>query len=177
MKQKLIFTAAVTGWALALTIHLLTFAGIAVNAGYYGFLFVGIFPLWYYAILKVRDNRNLDRYDEYSFWQRLNPILYFKRLFRNAPTWFRIVAVTCFYGAVISGWISQSHKHGDPGIQNGQYVLLYQGHLMKIITETEYNYAKIIDVRMWTGVIIGFYAFASAMVYPPIQSDLAKSNS
>jgi len=64
-----------------------------------------------------------------------------------------------------------SHKHGDPGIQNGQYVLLYQGHLIKIITETEYNYAKAIDVRMMTGVIIGFYAFASGMVYPAKQAE------
>lgn len=166
--QKPLFYLAIAGWTLGLIVHLFSLADVDVTdkVPFIWVLHLGIFVVWLPAVLKLRKDEELKAYQQSDFWSRMNPLGFYKIIFRHTPTWLIIIAIGGFFYAMINFWLFMDSHLGTPDIKDGQYVIQYRGELVKILTEQEYIHYKANEVRGFSGHWLVFYGFAAAILYP-----------
>lgn len=165
--KKFLFYFALTGWTLGLTVHLLSLADIDVTekAPFIWLLHIGIFIVWIPVVLDLKDNEELQVYKESGTPNRMDPIKFYKIVFKETPTWMSIIAIGGFFYAFINFMLFVSSQTGTPEIKDGQYILQDHGQLIKTITLQEYHHYKANEVRGFSGHWILFYGVATALLY------------
>lgn len=165
--KKILFYFALTGWILGLLVHILSLADIDVTktVPFVWLLHVGIFVVWLPVILDLRKNEELQEYQQSGMLNRMNPIKFFKIIFKETPTWLVIIVVAGFFYAIINFMLFLASQGGTPSIKDGQFILQNRGQLIKTLTEQEYNHYKANVIRGFSGHWILFYGVATAVLY------------
>ncbi len=170
MNKNILFYIAACGWIIGLTAHLLSVADIDVTSRvpFIWVLHVGIFVVWLPVVLKLKDDKELKEYKNTSFVNRLNPFSFYKIIFKNAPSWMSVLAIICFYYAIVNFilFILDADALGGANIRDGKYVLENRGKFIRNITEEEYHHAKAAMLRGFSGHWLVFYGFAATILYP-----------
>lgn len=168
--KKTIFYFAVSGWMLALIVHLLTLTGVDINssAPYVWALHIGIFAVWLPAILMLRNDEELRTFQQLQKQRstRTNPFRIYKIMFRHTPVWLTIIALGGFLYAFVNMVFLMPSQPGVADIQNGQYVLHNHGHLIRTLTAQEYHHIQATVVRGFSGHWLAFYGMATAILFP-----------
>ena len=167
MKNFLFYFAA-TGWTLGLIVHLLSIADFDVTEKVpivWG-LHIGIFAVWIPAVLNLRSNEELKSYRQTNMRNRMNPIGFYKIIFRQTPTWLIIIAMGSFVYAFINFMLFMGSQSGVADIKEGQYILQNHGLIIKTLTEQEYHHFKANEVRGFSGHWLAFYGIAAAILFP-----------
>ena len=166
--KKYLFYFAVTGWVLGLIVHLLSLADVDITekAPFVWGLHVGIFVVWFPAILELKNNEELKTYQHSGILKRMNPFGFFKIIFKQTPAWLSIIAIGCFFYAIINFMLFMTSQPGVPDIKDGQYILQNHGHLIKTLTEQEYHHYQANTVRGFSGHWLAFYGLAAAVLFP-----------
>jgi hypothetical protein len=100
-----------------------------------------------------------------TFWPVLSPMQQYRMFFAPLPIHARWAVVGCFIYAILNFtlfFFSAATFDGTPAIQDGQYVLLTHGpngeqHVMRVITEEEYNWREARIFRAFSGHWMIFY--------------------
>jgi len=165
--KKFLFYFALTGWTLGLTVHLLSLADIDVTekAPFIWLLHIGIFIVWIPVVLDLKNNEELQAYKQSGMTNRMNPIEFYKIVFKETPTWMSIIAIGGFFYAFINFMFFMSSQSGTPDIKDGQYILQNHGQLIKTLTLQEYHHYKANEVRGFSGHWILFYGVATAVLF------------
>lgn len=165
--KKILFYFALTGWTLALIIHLISLVGIDLTEkiSFIWILHIGIFIVCIPAGFDLKKNQELKDYQHSSILNRMNPIGYFKIIFKDTPTWIAIIAICGFFYAFINFSSFIASQDGTPDIKDGQFVLLNHGQLIKTLTKQEFHHYKANEVRGFSGHWILFYGLATALLY------------
>lgn len=163
-----LFWIAVTGWTLALLVHILSIFDVDVQgkAPYVWLLHIGIFVVYVPAILSLRKNTRFKTFESSGTPNRIGPFGLFKALFERAPSWMVVIVVAGLFYAFVNFLVSMGSLPGTPAVKDGQYYLHNHGHWMRNITEREYRHYKAATVRGFSGHWIAFYGLAAAMLYP-----------
>jgi len=166
--KKFLFYFAVTGWTLGLIVHLLSLADIDIKdkVPFIWVLHIGIFVVWLPTVFDLNKNEELREYQQSGSLNKMNPVEFYKIIFRQTPTWLTIIAIGGFFYAIINFMLFMTSQHGTPGIQDGQYILHNHGQLLKTLTEQEYHHFKANEVRGFSGHWIAFYGIAAAVLFP-----------
>jgi hypothetical protein len=174
--KKYLFYLALTGWILGLLVHILSLADIDVTetVPFVWLLHIGIFVVWLPVILDLKKNEELQEYQQSGMLNRINPVGFYKIIFRETPTWMAIFVVAGFFYALFNFMLFFASQGGTPSIKDGQYILQNHGQLIKTLTEQEYHHYKANEVRGFSGHWILFYGFATAVLYK--FSGLTKRN-
>ncbi len=169
--KKFLFYFAITGWILGLTVHLLSLVDIDVTqkAPFIWLLHIGIFIVWIPVVLDLKNNEELQVYKQSGMSNRMNPLEFYKIVFKETPTWMSIIAIGGFFYAFINFLLFISSQSGTPDIKDGQYILQNHGQLIKTITLQEYHHYKANEVRGFSGHWILFYGVATAILYKFIR--------
>ena len=169
--NKTLFYVAVTGWSLALLVHLLSLADVDVRdtVPFVWVLHLGIFVVWLPAVLALKKNEELKAYKQSGFANTLNPFGFFNIIFKQTPNWMKVIAIVGFYYAVVNFMLSMSSASGTPILRDGQYLLENHGQFIRTLTEQEYNHIKANHVRGFSGHWICFYGIAAAILFPFAQ--------
>jgi hypothetical protein len=165
--KKYLFYFALTGWTLGMLVHILSLADIDVTekVPFVWLLHIGIFVVWVPVVLDLKKNEELQEYQQSGMLNRMNPIGFFKILFKETPTWMTIIAGAGFFYALINFMLFIASQGGTPDIKDGQFILHNHGQLIKILTEQEYHHYKANEVRGFSGHWILFYGIATAVLY------------
>jgi hypothetical protein len=165
--MKFLFYFALTGWTLGLLVHLLSLADIDVTefVPFVWVLHIGLFVVWIPAVLDLKNNEELQEFQQGDFLQRMNSFAYFKIVFKNTPTWMTIIAIGSFFYAGLNFLLFMTSQLGTPDIKDGHFVLQNHGQLIKNLTEQEYHHYKANEVRGFSGHWILFYGVATAILY------------
>ncbi len=165
--KKVLFYFALSGWTLALIVHLISLADIDISGKipYVWILHIGIFVVWIPVVFDLIKNEELKDYKQSSVLNRMNPIGYFKIIFKETPTWIIIIAICGFVYASINFSLFMTSQIGTPDISEGQYILHNHGQLIQTLTEQEYHHYKANEVRGFSGHWILFYGVATALLY------------
>lgn len=163
MKKYLFYVAAI-GWGLSLLIHLLALADIDVTASipFVWLLHVGVFVVWLPVVLELRKEQDLQNG---SFLNRMNPMSFFKTVFKGTPSWLVIMSAAGFFYAMINFLLFMQSQTGVPALKEGQYILHNHGQLIKTLSEAEYHHYKANEVRGFSGHWIAFYGLATAVLF------------
>jgi hypothetical protein len=174
--KKILFYLALTGWTLGLLVHILSLLGIDVNetVPFVWLLHIGIFVVWLPVVLDLKKNTELQEYQQSGMLKKMNPIGFFKIIFKETPTWMTIIAVAGFFYAFINFMLFLATQSGTLDVKDGQYILQNHGQLIKILTEQEYHHYKANEIRGFSGHWILFYGVATAVLYK--FSGLTKQN-
>lgn len=165
MIKKILFFLAVTGWALGVTVHLLSLADVDVarKAPYVWLLHMGIFVVWIPAVFELRKDKEIQAYQQSNGANRGSSL---KIIFRNTPAWLRTIAIGGFIYALINFLLFAISQQGSPDIRDEQYFLQSHGHFIRNLTEQEYQHYKANEVRGFSGHWIAFYGIAAAALFP-----------
>ncbi|MCU0350347.1 MAG: hypothetical protein MUF43_05880 [Flavobacterium sp.] len=174
--KKYLFYFALTGWTLGIIVHMLSLADIDVTekVPFVWFLHFGIFVVWIPVVLDLKKNEELQQYQQSGMPNRMNPIKFFKIIFKETPTWMIIIAGAGFFYASINFTLFISSQIGTPDVKDGQFILHNHGQLIKTLTEQEYHHYIANEVRGFSGHWIFFYGIATAVLYK--YSGLTKQN-
>jgi hypothetical protein len=165
--KKYLFYFALTSWILGLLVHILSLAAVDVEekVPFTWLLHFGIFIVWFPVVLDLVKNEELQEYKQSKKQNRMNPIVFLKILFKETPTWMKVIALAGYFYAMINFMLFFTSQGGTPSIKDGQYILHNHGRLIKILTEQEYHHFKANVVRVFSGHWILFYGVATAYLY------------
>ncbi|MGV8118980.1 MAG: hypothetical protein AB2L14_04365 [Candidatus Xenobiia bacterium LiM19] len=160
MKKMLIvplLILALAGFTLSLLAHILSFFDVDVQSEYpyVWLLHIGIFVVFIPAILFLKKRRQNDI------------------LARTSPA-FRVLAFALFIYAFFNFFFTIFLlKQGgcNPVSENGTYYLKNKGHIVREISENEYEKQRAYDVRLFSGHWMIFYLFGAAMLYTAIKEE------
>ncbi|HYV92581.1 MAG TPA: hypothetical protein VE978_12375 [Chitinophagales bacterium] len=174
--KKYLFYFALTGWILGIIVHLLSLADIDVTekVPFVWLLHIGIFVVWIPIVLDLKNNQELREYQQSRLRNRMNPVGFFKIVFKDTPAWMALAAIGGFFYMGINFMLFIASQSGGPEIKDGQYILESHGQFIKTLTEQEYHHYKANEVRGFSGHWIFFYGFATAVLYK--FSGLTKNN-
>ena len=166
--KKYLFYIAVVGWTLGLTVHLSSLADYDVGEKFpfVWILYIGIFVVWLPTILELRKNEALKEYQKSGMLNRMNPVGFYKIIFKNTPTWLAGIGIGGLFYAFINFALFIASQHGTPDIKDEHYVLQSHGQLVKILTEQEYHHYKANEVRGFSGHWLAFYGLSAAVLFP-----------
>ena len=91
---------------------------------------------------------------------------HYSSVFPNAPAWFVYTVLLSFPYFIINFILFAINTHGDPGIENGKYILSYQGKFLKAISENEYHHFKAVRLGLITAPFIVIYSILVAILWP-----------
>jgi hypothetical protein len=162
--RKFLFYFAATGWTLGLIVHLTALIGdydLSRPIPFIWVLHIGIFVVWLPTIWELRKNQELK-----DFKTRLNPVTFFKAMFKNTPTWLATIGIVGSIYAIINFKLFMASQPGVPDFRDGQYILHSHGQLIKTLTEQEYYHYLANQTRGFSGHWIAFYGIAAAVLFP-----------
>lgn len=162
--KKFLFYFAATGWSLGLIVHLTALIGdydIGRSIPFVWVLHLGILVVWLPTILEFQKNQELR-----TLKSKLNPIAFFRIIFKDTPTWLSVIAIAGFVYMVVNFQLFMGSQPGVPELQDGQYILHDHGQLIKTITKQEYDHYLANQMRGFSGHWIGFYGIAAAVLFP-----------
>ncbi len=164
--KKLIFYFAVIGWALGLTVHLLSLADFDTTAKYpfIWLLHAGIFIVWFPAVYNLSKSEELKTFRQSA--TLTNSLGFYKIVFRHTPRWLIIIAAAGFVYTIVNFMLFMVTQHGSPDMKDGHYILQDHGKLIKILTEHEYHHYRANEVRAFSGHWLAFYGMAAALLFP-----------
>ncbi|MES2812013.1 MAG: hypothetical protein V4670_06040 [Bacteroidota bacterium] len=165
--KKYLFYFALTGWTLGLFVHVLSLADFDVTEKipFVWLLHIGIFIVWLPVVLDLKNNEELQEYKQSGTVNRMNPIDFFKIVFKDTPTWMSVIAIGGFFYAFINFLLFMTSQGGTPEMRDGLYILHNHGQLIKTLTEQEYHHYKANELRGFSGHWILFYGIATAFLY------------
>lgn len=165
--KKYLFYFALVGWFLGLLVHSLSLADIDVSdkVPFVWLLHIGVFVVWIPVVFNLRKNDGLQEYQQLGMLSRMNPVGFFKIIFKETPTWMVIIAMAGFFYALINFALFASSQVGTPDIKEGQFILQNHGKFIKALTEQEYHHYKANELRGFSGHWILFYGIATAVLY------------
>ena len=166
--RTVLFWAAVTGWIMALIVHLLSVFDIGVEEKipYIWGLHIGIFLIWVPTIIILKKSGAFSAFEVSGMQKAGSPIRFFKFLSERAPYWVVVIAAAGLAYAVVNFFIFFFAQTGTPAVRNGQYYLHNHGQWIRNITEQEYHHYKAATIRGFSGHWIAFYGMAAALLYP-----------
>jgi len=176
MKNTFSYIAA-AGLILSIVVHLLSLFGIDVSGPvpFVWMLHLGIFVVWFPAILELRKNQEIK---EIKAKSGINPIKFYSTIFKGIPKplmYFMIFILV--YATLNFFFFMKFSGGGGPGIQNGKYVIENHGTILKEITESQYFSMKANEIRGFSGVWMVFYSFALGILWPKTQTEKNAVNS
>jgi hypothetical protein len=161
--KKYLFYFAISCLTLALGVHLLSIVGIDVNETFpfIWLLHIGIFIVWIPVIMETKKNKELQE----SKGSKLKQSEFYNVLFNGAPNWMRMIAMGCFFYAILNFFLFTFSQGGTPSIKDGEYILQNHGTLIKTLTKEEYHHFKANEVRGFSGHWILFYGVATVALF------------
>jgi hypothetical protein len=129
-------------------------------------LHIGIFAVWLPTVFLLKKNEELKTYHQRGILKNTNPFAIFRIIFRQTPTWLKVIAILGFFYAVINFIMFMATQSGVADIKDGQYILHNHGQLIRILTEQEYHHFKANELRGFSGHWLAFYGPAAAVLFP-----------
>jgi hypothetical protein len=174
--KRALFYFALAGWLLGILVNVLSLLDIDVTekAPFIWLLHIGIFVVWIPAVLDLRENQELKDYMQSGILNQMNPIGFYKIIFKDIPTWIILLALGGFFYAGINFILFISSQEGTASIKDGQFVLQNHGQLVRILTKQEYHHYSANEVRGISGHWILFYGMATGILFK--YSGLTKKN-
>jgi hypothetical protein len=166
--RKFLFYFAITGWTLGLIVHLLSLADndITDKVPFVWVLHIGILVVWIPVVLDLKKNEELKAFQQSGMMNRMNPVGFFKIIFKQTSAWLTVFAIGGFIYAFVNFMFFMASQNGTLGIEDGQYILHNHGQLIKTLTEQEYHHYRANEVRGFSGHWIAFYGLATAVLFP-----------
>ena len=161
--KNYVFIAAIVGWAISVLIQVLCLAGYVPVAKVQGVWIIHVASLIVFGYAIWYNNNFRKPYD--SDGENFLVSLY-KKYFKGLPVWVGVLGVICFYYAPINFFLSMQHVPASISVVDGQYVFGHRGHIVKILTLDEYNFALLQRLRMFSGNWIAFFSLATVLLYP-----------
>jgi hypothetical protein len=156
--RQLFFVIAVAGWVTGLSVHILAVCGIDVGGPVWG-LHVGAIAVFIpFVIVLKAENPN-----QHEF--RSSPKEFYRKIFKYAPNWMRILAVAGFIYAFFNFFYFFLNHDGDISLEAGKYVVKKHGRFLRYATEEEYIASKPLMLRGFSGHWIAFYGIAAAGLF------------
>jgi hypothetical protein len=165
--KKYLFYFALSCWIIGILIHVLSIADINVaeKMPLVWLLHVGIFAVWIPVVLDLRNNQEVQVFQQEAKQVKTSSFGLFKIIFEEIPKWITILAVCGFFYAGINFVLFMFSQVGTAVIKDGQYILSSHGKLIKTITEQEYHHFKANELRGFSGHWIAFYGIATAILF------------
>lgn len=165
--KKFLFYFALIGWLLGLLVHVLSITGIDVaeKAPFVWFLHIGIFVVGIPVVFELKKNEELQQYQQSARLNGINPIEFFRIIFKETPIWMTIIAGIGFIYAFINFALFFFSQEGTASIIDGQYILENHGEQIKTLTKQEYHHFKATELRGFSGHWILFYGVATALLF------------
>lgn len=161
-----VFIAAVTGWAISVLIHTLCFIGYVPVAKVGVIWVIHIATLFTFGYATWYTNKQREQNDNED--SKPGIVSLFKKYFKGLPLWVGVLGVFCFYYAPVNFFLSMQHLPASISVIDGQYVLGNRGHIVKILTLDEYNYALLQRLRLFSGNWIAFFSLTIMLLYPRV---------
>jgi len=160
MKKMLIvplLILALAAFILSLLAHILSFFDVDVQSEYpyVWLLHIGIFVIFIPAIMFLKKRQQSE-------------------ILARTPPAFRVLAIALFIYAFFNFFftIFVLKKGGcNPVSENGTYFLKNKGHIVREISENEYEKQRAYDVRLFSGHWMVFYLFGAGMLYTAIKEE------
>lgn len=160
--KKAIFFVAVTGWTLALAVHLTAAIGhYDLSEAFPGIfvLHLGIFVVWLPTLF--------DLYRREALLHARKPRRFpLTLVIQNTPKWLIAAMVMCIVYAVVNWVWSMGSMQVGAHFENGVYSIQHHGQIMRVITEAEYHEAQANATRGISGHWLLFYGLAATIMYP-----------
>jgi len=148
---------ALAGFTLSLLAHILSFFNVDIQSEYpyVWLLHIGIFVVFIPAIIFQKKGQNND---------------IFKSIPLNLKTLVTVLFIYAFFNFFFTIFVL---KQGgcNPVSENGTYYLKNKGHIVREISETEYEKQRAYDVRLFSGHWMLFYLFGAAMLYTTMKEE------
>lgn len=146
-----LFYFAVTGWTIGLIVNLISIAEIDITVKIHFLwiwvLTIGTFIVWLPIVFELKNNEELIALKQSNTLTRINPFIYLKITFKNAPTWLTIISILGFFYATSSTNLnSLKSQKGIADIIDGKYSIQSHGQII-ILTEQEYHQHKANEIR------------------------------
>jgi hypothetical protein len=161
--------AAAAGFLLAAVVHVAALLGHDVEARFpqAGLLHLGIFVVFIPFIVFARQELG-NQPDLFQFSA-------------SVPRWAATVAAIIMVYAVANFFLSMAHTQGgSPTVENGKYLLIDHGKLIRELTVAEYHALKADVTRRFSGHWLMFYFISAAYLLfgkrpgLPVQSQPAR---
>lgn len=167
--KKFLYYFAMAGWGLALAFILLTFGNIDVaeKLRFIWVLHIGVLVVWIFIILMLRKNKEKSEIAQAERGSSFNILPFIRKLTGDAPVWLRTMAISSVVFMFVNFLLFVLTQHGSPAIMKGEFVLHSHGNVIRILTEREYLYYRANELRAFSGLWLGFYGLAAAILYPP----------
>lgn len=93
--KKILFSIAAVGWTSSVIVHLMaiTAGDITEKYPFVMGLHVGVFVVWVPMFLYLNKDKDYKQLQQSVFLQRSNPFATFEIMFKNAPTYLKLVAI------------------------------------------------------------------------------------
>jgi len=137
--KKILFSIACLGWISSVTVHIMSITEGDITEKYplvMG-LHAGVFVVWIPMFLYLNKDKDFKQLQQAGFLQRSNPFATFEVMFKNAPTYLKIIA--------IAGFIYVPINFMMPALEPD---------------------VKVNTGRLFSGHWIAFYGVALASLYP-----------
>ena len=170
--KKFFYCFAIAGWSLALAFILLTFANIelAEKLRFIWIMHIGVLVVWIFIIIMLRNNKEKSEIPHAERPSSFNIFPSIRALTRNAPVWLRTIAISCVVFMFVNFLLFVLTQHGSPAIMKGEFVLHSHGKIIRILTEREYLHYRANELRAFSGLWLGLYGLAAAILYPYVSA-------
>lgn len=158
--RHILGTVALVGFVISFVVHLTALMGLnlAARVPDIWLLHIGIFIVFMPFVLLSRKELGRDR----ALW-------HFRK---GVPNWVAVVGTILFIYAITNFFIFMSHTEGgNPAMQDGRYVLLNHGKLIRELTVSEFTAFKVNELRGVSGHWLLFYFVSAAyfLFWKPIR--------
>jgi hypothetical protein len=144
--KRIFGLAALVGFIISLIVHISALLGINIltNSPYIWLMHLGIFVVFVPFVFSSRKT--------------LGAKPKFAEIRAAFPTWVVVVGICIFAYAVLNfALFMMATKGGSPSVQDGQYLLLNHGKLIRELTFVEYTAFRTNEIRGFSGHWLVFY--------------------
>ncbi|WP_162999380.1 hypothetical protein [Burkholderia sp. Nafp2/4-1b] len=144
-------TVALVGFVISLLVHVTALMGVnlAARVPDIWLLHIGIFIVFMPFVLVSRKELGRER----TLW----------RLRKGLPNWVAVVGTMLFIYAITNFFLFMLHTEGgNPAVQDGRYVLLNHGKLIRELAPSEFTAFKANELRGLSGHWLLFYFVSAA---------------
>lgn len=166
--KKFLYYFAIAGWSLALAFILLTFAKIDVaeKLRFIWIMHIGVLVVWVFIFIMLINNKEKSEIPQAERRSNFNIFPFIRKLTGDAPVWLRTMAISSIVFMCINFLLFFLTRNGSPAIMKGEFVLHSHGNVIRILTEREYLHYRANELRGFSGLWLGFYGLAAAILFP-----------
>lgn len=153
-------------WCVSLLVHLLAVFDVQVHSFLPFIWILHILTIVAFAVglISVLDSGQLTINKRQS---SRDPFQMYRIIFKGKPKWLILITAASFIYAVVNFMLfTRNTQGGGPGIIDGEMVLHNHGEIIRYLSEEEYNYFKVNEIRGFSGHWMAFQSAAVSFLWP-----------